>query len=64
MSNNKPFVVLIIISGIFSLGLGAFNFSFVLLKASELGIDNDVIPIVYILSLTLAILQLVFQQAF
>lgn len=45
MSNNKPFVLLLIISGIFS--LGAFNFSFVLLKASELGIDNDVIPIVY-----------------
>jgi MFS family permease len=45
MSNNKPFALLLIISGIFS--LGAFNFSFVLLKASELGIDNDVIPIVY-----------------
>ena len=45
MSNNKPFVLLIIISGIFS--LGAFNFSFVLLKASELGVDNDLIPIVY-----------------
>jgi MFS family permease len=45
MSNNKPFALLLIISGIFS--LGAFNFSFVLLKASELGIDNDVIPIIY-----------------
>src|SRR5918999_2071699 len=45
MSNNKPFVLLLIISGIFS--LGAFNFSFVLLKASELGIDNDAIPIIY-----------------
>ena len=45
MSNNKPFVLLIIISGIFS--LGAFNFSFVLLKASELGMDNNLIPIVY-----------------
>lgn len=45
MGNNKPFVLLLIISGIFS--LGAFNFSFVLLKASELGIDNDLIPIVY-----------------
>ena len=45
MSNNKPFVLLIIVSGIFS--LGAFNFSFVLLKASELGVDNDLIPIVY-----------------
>src|SRR5215213_3588561 len=45
MSNNKPFVLIIIISGIFS--LGAFNFSFVLLKASELGMDNNLIPIVY-----------------
>ena len=45
MSDNKPFVFLLIISGIFS--LGAFNFSFILLKASELGIDNDLIPIVY-----------------
>src|ERR687890_701709 len=45
ISNNKPFVLLIIISGIFS--LGAFNFSFVLLKASELGMDNNLIPIVY-----------------
>jgi MFS family permease len=45
MGNNKPFVLLLIISGIFS--LGAFNFSFVLLKASELGIDNDSIPILY-----------------
>jgi MFS family permease len=45
MSNNKPFTLLLIISGIFS--LGAFNFSFVLLKASDLGIDNDVIPIIY-----------------
>jgi MFS family permease len=45
MSDNKPFAFLLIISGIFS--VGAFNFSFVLLKASELGIDNDLIPIVY-----------------
>jgi MFS family permease len=45
MTNNKPFVLLLIISGIFS--LGAFNFSFVLLRASELGIDKDMIPIVY-----------------
>jgi MFS family permease len=45
MSNNKPFVLLLFISGIFS--FGAFNFSFVLLKASELGVDNDLIPIVY-----------------
>ncbi len=42
---NKPFVILTIITGVFS--LGAFNFSFVLLKASELGVDESFIPIVY-----------------
>ncbi len=39
------FVILIIITGVFS--LGAFNFSFILLRASELGIDQSFIPIVY-----------------
>jgi len=42
---NKPFVILTIITGVFS--LGAFNFSFVLLRASELGVDQSFIPIVY-----------------
>lgn len=42
---NKSFVVLTIITGIFS--LGSFNFSFILLRASELGIDQSYIPIVY-----------------
>ena len=43
--NNKPFCLLLVISGIF--GLGSFNFSFILLKSSELGINEGTIPIVY-----------------
>jgi MFS family permease len=42
---NKPFVALLIVSAIFS--LGAFNFSFVLLKASDSGVEENLIPIVY-----------------
>jgi MFS family permease len=42
---NKPFTILLIVSAIFS--LGAFNFSFVLLKASNSGIEDSLIPIVY-----------------
>jgi MFS family permease len=42
---NRPFAVLLIISGIFS--LGAFNYSFILLRASELGVDKNIIPLVY-----------------
>lgn len=42
---NRPFVMLLVISCIFS--LGAFNFSFVLLKASDIGIEKNFIPIVY-----------------
>jgi MFS family permease len=42
---NKPFVLLTVITGIFS--LGAFNFSFILLRASESGVDQSFIPIVY-----------------
>lgn len=42
---NRPFVTLLVISCIFS--LGAFNFSFVLLKASDIGVDKNLIPIVY-----------------
>lgn len=45
IKNNKPFCLLLIISGIFS--LGSFNFSFILLKSSELGISESTIPIVY-----------------
>lgn len=42
---NRQFLILIIISGIFA--LGAFNFSFVLLKSQDFGIAGDDIPLVY-----------------
>lgn len=45
LKGNRPFVILLIISGVFS--LGAFNYSFILLKASDLGINKNVIPLVY-----------------
>jgi MFS family permease len=45
IKGNRPFVLLLIISGIF--GIGAFNFSFILLRASDLGISENLIPLVY-----------------
>jgi MFS family permease len=42
---NRPFVFLLVVSGIF--GLGAFNFSFILLKASDLKVEESFIPIIY-----------------
>lgn len=45
LKNNKPFLLLLTISGIFS--LGAFNYSFVLLRASDLGVEKNLVPIVY-----------------
>jgi MFS family permease len=45
LKGNRPFVTLLLISGIFS--LGAFNYSFILLKASELGVGKTTIPLVY-----------------
>ena len=42
---NKIFVYLVIIMGIFS--LGAFNYSFVLLKSTDLGIEQNFVPIIY-----------------
>jgi MFS family permease len=45
VEENRPFVILLVISGIFS--LGAFNFSFVLLKASDIGVEKNLIPVVY-----------------
>jgi MFS family permease len=45
LKENRPFVLLLVISGIFS--LGAFNFSFVLLRASDLGVQKEMIPLVY-----------------
>jgi MFS family permease len=45
VDGNRPFVILLVISGMFS--LGAFNFSFVLLKASDIGVEKNLMPIVY-----------------
>ena len=42
---NKIFVYLVIILGIFS--LGAFNYSFVLLQSSDLGVEQNFVPIIY-----------------
>jgi MFS family permease len=42
---NRPFVLLLIITGIF--GIGAFNFPFILLRASDLGIAESLIPLIY-----------------
>jgi MFS family permease len=43
---NRPFVMLLVISCLFS--FGAFNFSFVLLRASDIGVEKNFIPIVYV----------------
>jgi MFS family permease len=45
LKENKPFLFLLIITSVF--GIGAFNFSFVLLRASDLGVDKSVVPLVY-----------------
>jgi MFS family permease len=45
LKGNRLFVLLLIISGIFS--VGAFNYSFILLKVSDLGVGKDIIPLVY-----------------
>jgi MFS family permease len=45
VKDNRPFVLLILITGIFS--IGTFNFSFVLLRASDLGVNTSSIPLVY-----------------
>jgi MFS family permease len=45
VKENKAFVTLMIISGVF--GLGAFSFSFVLLKSQDYGIAANDIPLVY-----------------
>jgi MFS family permease len=42
---NKIFVYLVIIMGVFS--LGAFNYSFVLLYSSDLGVEQNFVPIIY-----------------
>ncbi len=45
LRGNKPFLSLLIITGVFS--LGAFNFSFVLLRAVDLGVGQSLVPLVY-----------------
>lgn len=45
VKGNVPFTLLLLIAGVFS--LGAFNFSFILLRASDLGVQTNLIPIVY-----------------
>jgi MFS family permease len=45
LKQNRPFTILLFITGIF--GLGAYNFSFVLLKSSDLGVIESSIPLVY-----------------
>ena len=43
---NRRFVFLLVVLGIFS--IGAYNFSFILLRASSLGIPDGQIPLVYV----------------
>lgn len=45
LTENRPLLFLLVVAGIFS--LGAFNFSFVLLRASDLGVEESFIPLVY-----------------
>ena len=45
MKGNRPFTLLLVITGIFS--IGAFNFSFILLRASDLGVEKNLVPLVY-----------------
>jgi nitrate/nitrite transporter NarK len=45
IKGNRLFVILLLITGLFN--LGAYNFSFVLLRASDLGVQEDFIPIVF-----------------
>lgn len=44
---NKSFVFVVIILGIFS--LGAFNYSFILLKSYDLGVEQSLVPMIYVL---------------
>jgi MFS family permease len=45
LKQNRHFTILLLITGIF--GLGAYNFSFILLKSSDLGVIESTIPLVY-----------------
>ena len=44
---SRQFIFLLIVLGIFS--IGAYNFSFILLRASSLGIPDGQIPLVYVI---------------
>ena len=46
LKGNKQFVFFLTVSAIFS--AGAFNFSFVLLRSSDLGVDKNFIPLIYL----------------
>ena len=43
---NRRFIYLLVVLGVFS--IGAYNFSFILLRASSLGIPDGQIPLVYV----------------
>lgn len=45
LKQNRRFTILLLITGIFC--LGAYNFSFILLKSSDLGVIESSIPLVY-----------------
>lgn len=45
LRQNRPFTILLLITGIFC--LGAYNFSFILLKSSDVGVIASSIPLVY-----------------
>lgn len=45
LRRNRPLLFLLVVAGIFS--LGAFNFSFILLRASDMGVEEIFIPLVY-----------------
>lgn len=45
LKQNRRFTILLLITGIFA--LGAYNFSFILLKSSDLGVIESSIPLVY-----------------
>jgi len=58
---NHHFIVLLAVLGIFA--LGAYNFSFILLRASYLGASKAEIPLVYA-TLNVATVVLVFLRVF
>lgn len=45
VKQNRPFTILLLLTGIF--GLGAYNYSFILLNSSDLGVIDSSIPLVY-----------------